>query len=259
MGFYEALQTAKFAPAPDAISPDLWNNTRGKVIMEKLNASTVPMPFLEDRIAAAMDLYQDTMKNHWTWKPQGASGTGAGLLDQSNLLGECAQLVSGFKALLRAPEPYGLGLDDQDVSSKEWPEGGQIVLFVVNHKQPHFGLHANVLKPDWAKYAGATRFQDLYAWGNHKVLKVNCAGRVRYFDPCYNHVYLLPEEMADWVLTQAEMQQMPKGGPVVGQYRGKDRVGRPVTFRAVGGATPEILQQNIRTLSNDYPVLIGPV
>jgi hypothetical protein len=64
MGFYEALQTAKFALAPDAISPDLWNNTRGKVIMEKLNASTAPMPFLEDRIAAAMDLYHDAMKNH---------------------------------------------------------------------------------------------------------------------------------------------------------------------------------------------------
>jgi len=107
--------------------------------------------------------------------------------------------------------------------------------------------------------AGPGRFQNLYAWGNHKVLKVNCAGKMRYFDPCYNQVYLLPEEMADIVLTEQTFQKMPKGPPVVGQYTGKDRFGRRVAFTSVGGATPDVLQQNVRTQCNDYPVLIGPI
>jgi len=175
------------------------------------------------------------------------------------LQGECAQLVSGFKALLLAPEPYGFGLGEAEVASEEWPKGRQIILFVVDHKKAFFGLHPNVLKTNWKALAGPARFQDLYAWGNHKVLKVNCAGKTRYFDPCYNQVYLLPEEMADIVLTQDEMIKMPKGGPVVGKYRGKDRFGRPIAFGAVGGATPDVLKENIRTVSNDYPVLIGPI
>jgi len=131
MAFYETLQSNAFSKA--SINPDLWNNTRGKVIMERLEASQEPMPFLEDRIAVAMDLYHDAMQNHWTWRPQGASGVGGGLLDQSNLQGECAQLVSGFKALLRAPEPYGFGIADAEVSSKEWPEGNPVIMFVVDH------------------------------------------------------------------------------------------------------------------------------
>ena len=120
-------------------------------------------------------------------------------------------------------------------------------------------LNPNVLKPDWDKFGHAARFQDLYAWGNHKVLKVKCADKFRYFDPCYNNVYLLPEEMADWRLTTEETGVMPKVGFSVLKYRGQDRQGRPVAFKAVGNATPDILKNQIKTLSGHFPVLIGPV
>ncbi|GBC62142.1 hypothetical protein DENIS_3105 [Desulfonema ishimotonii] len=179
------------------------------------------------------------------------------MLDQSDLSGECAQLVSGFKALLRAPAPYGFGLGEQQVASEEWPKGG-VILFVVNHARVCFGLSANVLKPDWARYNAADRFQNLYAWGNHKVLKVSCDGKIRYFDPCYNQVYLLPGEMADQTLTQSEMGRVNRQ-PVVTRYQGRDRYGRAVTYDAVGSATPDILKQNVRTADGNYPVLIGPV
>jgi hypothetical protein len=256
MAFYTTLQDARFSSTV-AISVALWNGTRGKAIMDQLAISTEPMPFIEDRIAVAMDLYHQAMQGHWTWRPSGASAAGGGLLDDSDMAGECAQLVSGFKTLLRAPAPYGFALTDLQVSSEEWPKAN-VLLFVVNHARTYFGLYPNVLKPDWTRYGGAARFQGLYAWGNHKVLKVDCGGKFRYFDPCYNQVYLLPEEMADWTLTQSDTALAGRV-PVVSRYRGRDRYGRPVTFNAVGSATPDILRQNVRTVDGNYPVLIGPM
>jgi hypothetical protein len=224
--------------------------------MQELAASTEPMPFLDDKIAVAMHLYHEAMQNLWKWRPTSASAAGAALLDGVAMSGECAQLVSGFKTLLRAPAPYGLGLPDGDIASEEWPTTG-VVLFVVKHDTPYFGLHANVVSPDWKKPGDPVRFQRMYAWGNHKVLRVNCDGHARYFDPCYDQVYLLPEEMAEWRLTQADMGQDARRMPVVSQYRGRDRFGRPVAFRAIGGATPDLLK--VRTPSGDPPVLVGPV
>lgn len=256
MSFYASFQSANFSDT--SIHPQLWNGTRGKAIMDGLAKSVEPMPFLEDRIAVAMELYHEAMQGHWTWKPTGASGPGGALLDQSSMAGECAQLVSGFKVLLRAPLPYGFGLIDQNVSIEEWPKGEVVILFVVKHAQAHFGLHPNVLRPDWVEHQGQERFQALYAWGNHKVVKVKCDNRLRYFDPCYNQVYLLPEEMADWTLTRSETILVAKQ-PVVTRYRGKDRYGHQVTFNAVGSATPDIIKQNVRTIDGYYPVLVGPV
>jgi hypothetical protein len=98
----------------------------------------------------------------------------------------------------------------------------------------------------------------MYGWANHKVLKVNCKGKFRYFDPCYNQVYLMPQEMADWTLTDMETELINKQ-PCVTRYKGRDRSGRPVVFRAVGSATPEIMKGNVRTADNGMPILIGPV
>src|SRR5688500_6394485 len=116
MALYATLQDGRFASTV-TVSPASWTGTRGKTIMDQLAASKEPMPFLEDRIAVALDLYHEAMKGHWTWKPQGASGLGGALLDQADMTGECAQLVSGFKALLRSPAPYGFGLTDPQVTS----------------------------------------------------------------------------------------------------------------------------------------------
>ena len=253
MPLYESLQAARFQLG--SIDTSSFQGSPGQRILQALAQSREPMPFLEDRIAVAMDLFHQEMQRLWTWRPSGASAAGGGLLDGAAKTGECAQLVSGFKALLLSPAPYGLALNEDNVSSIEWPQGGDVVLFVVKHERAYFGLHANVLKPDWQQRIGADRFQGLYAWGNHKVLRVNCNGRVRFFDPCYNNVYLLADEMADYRLSQTDVAGKI---PVVVRYRGRARMGGAVTFDAVGSATPEILKQNVRTMNNDYPVLIGP-
>ena len=98
----------------------------------------------------------------------------------------------------------------------------------------------------------------MYGWANHKVLKVKCKDKFRYFDPCYNQVYLQPQDMADWTLTDHESELVNRQ-PCVTRYKGRDRTGRPVVFRAVSSATPDVLKQNIRTMDGGTPILIGPL
>jgi hypothetical protein len=257
MAVYQQLQEGDYVITA-TINAAAWIGTRGKDIIEEFAVSDAPMPFLEDRIANAMHLFNREMQNARKWKPTGASAAGGGMLDAQNLTGECAQLVSAFKALLRSPAPYGFGLPDTDIASEEWPVGREILLFVVKHTGPVFGLYPNVLKTDWDKLAGANRFQGMYGWGNHKVLRVNCGGRTRYFDPCYNNVYLLASDMADWVLNHEEMALL-KGHPVVTKYKGRSRFGQAVSFGSVGSATPDILEKKIKTMDNYFPVLVGPL
>src|SRR5262249_35659746 len=233
--------------------PKTWEGTRGRDIMEQLKSSQEKMPLLEDRIAVAMDLFRKAMQGHWIWQPTGASAVGSPLLDKvDNMAGECKQSVSGLESLLGAPKPYGLALLPGDVTIEEWPpQGSNILLFVVDHKGPIFGLHPNVLHPNVLKEkrtkSAVARFEDLYVWGNHKVLKVNCSDpsdrhqKTRYFDPCYDNVYVLPNDMARYTLTQSDTVQLNRI-PVVDKYRGKDARGRPVAFKGVGSGTPEVLQ-----------------
>lgn len=257
MAVYQQLQSNNYV-ADHTITALAWNGTRGKQIMDLFAASTEPMPFIEDRIANAMDIFNTTMQGVWRWKPTGASAAGGAMLDAASLTGECAQLVSAFKALLCSPAPYGFGLPETEVVSEEWPQGRAILLFVVKHNGAVFGLHPNVLKTDWDTQNAANRFQPMYGWGNHKVLRVNCAGKTRYFDPCYNNVYLLAQEMADWILASEEIALVNRN-PVVTRFRGRSRFGQAVSFASVGSATPEILKQQIKTVDNYYPVLVGPL
>jgi hypothetical protein len=255
MAIYAQLQTASYSPV--GLNAMSWNGTRGKAIMDQFAVSQATMPFTADQIAVAMDLYYQAMQGHWTWNPRSASANGAGLLDQDDLDGECAQLAWGFLTLLRSPAPYGFGLSQTQASILEWPgTGSPIILFVAEHAGAHFGLHPNILKNDWANLGGAMRFQNSYAWGNHKVVRVDVGGSM-YFDPCYNEVYLLPHEMADCTLTDTEFELMGKN-PIMTKYRGKDRYGQPIEFKALGSATPEVLKAQVRTLSNMNPVLMGP-
>lgn len=258
MAVYQQLQELKYIPN-GTITAGGWAGTRGKVIMDRLGASAEIMPFEEDRIAVAMDLFNQVMQGVWTWNPTSASSEGSSMLDGSSQAGECAQLVSAFKTLVCSPAPYGLGVPATDVRSEQWPSNEDVTLFVVNHAGPVFGLYPNVLKKTWNNLVGMARFEHLYAWGNHKVLRIIVGGRVRYFDPCYNNVYIAAAaEMADYALTDMEMELAGKQ-PIVTKYKGRSRYGRPIAFGAVGSATPDIIKRGIRTLNNNFPVLVGPL
>ncbi len=234
---YQVIKNNNFV-VPATVSAVTMGNTPGVRIMAKVQRKNLRLDTAAEKI---LKIFHQEMQNLWTWDPTGASAFGGPLLDGQTMRGECKQLATAFYALLKTPAPYGFGMSSLDEQNNvvTWPPSQSGKSFISQHDQEYFGCKANVLKPNWQSLVGDNRFQPLRGWGDHKVVAVPLLGTTLYFDPCYNKVYLLIEEMAEYVIEGTDFNFVNKVAVVYS--RARHRIGERVRFKNVGGDTPQAL------------------
>ncbi len=225
MGVYQKLH---INAEPSDLDIAAFDNTLGGRVMKAATQNTWTA---QNNMTEILDAFYNALVHfHWEWRPRtpcGNSTEAAKTLDGQIKHAECYVPANALYQLLIAKAPYGFAVDKANVKvapfsghkhiiggdpkdgptlNDSWKRDQQNEInFISSH--PRAGVHglaANIYD------VSTNQIADMYAWCDHKV--VSYLGK--FWDPCYNKVYLVKEGMTKALVIGINIDGSPTASPM---------------------------------------------